>query len=343
MGRCWAALVDRLRPKALLIGFDLAGAAIVAITAIPGMPILVLFVALFVIGSLAPVRSGTAGALVAEILTGDTFVAGRSVQRICAQTGQIVGTGLGGALVAAFGPRGALLADTASFLISAAVTAIAVRARPARGARGPRSLAADSLAGIGEVWSQPAVRRLLSLGWVVPFVAVAPEGLAAPAVAQTGHDAALVGLWLTAIPVGTVLGDLLAVWTIPPRHRHRLTWPLAAALTVMLIVFAAAPPLGVSIALLTGTGAASAFGLGLDQTLRDSTPPALLARMYTLNSTGLMVSQGLGFAAAGALAQVVPAHDVIAIAGTLGLLAVVALARAVPTSSTRREGGSSTR
>jgi hypothetical protein len=47
--------------------------------------------------------------------------------------------------------------------------------------------------------------------------------------------------------------------------------------------------------------------------------------MFTLNSTGLMVGQGLGFAAAGALGLVVPAHQAIALAGTLGLLAVLGL------------------
>ena len=328
-GTLLSALTDRLRPKSLLISFDLAGGALVAVTAIPAVPLPAVFAALFVIGTLAPVRSGTAAALIAEILPGDTFVAGRSVQRISSQVGQIAGTGLGGALVAVFGPRGALLTDTASFVISAAIVTLAVRARPERvdrPAAGRPSLIADSLAGLHDIWSYPAVRRLLLLGWVLPFVGVAPEGLAAPAVAQAGHDPALVGAWMAAIPVGTVLGDLLLVWTVPPRHRRRLTWPLAVILVALLIVFAAGPSLGFSIALLVGTGAASAYGLGLDQTLRDTTPPALLARMYTLSTTGLMVTQGLGFAVAGALGQALPAHDVIAIAGTAGLLAVLILA-----------------
>ena len=187
-GTLLAALVDRLRPKTMLIGFDLVGAGLIAVTAIPGVPIVVLFAVLFVIGSLAPVRSGTSGALVAEILTGDTFLAGRSVLRICGQSGQIVGTALGGALVAGFGPRGALLADTVSFFVSASVTTLFVRSRDARGGVAGRSLVGDSLSGIRDVWSQPAVRRLMLLGWIVPFVSVAPEGLAAPAVAQAGTD-----------------------------------------------------------------------------------------------------------------------------------------------------------
>jgi hypothetical protein len=165
------------------------------------------------------------------------------------------------------------------------------------------------------------------IGWIVPFVGVAPEGLAAPGVAQTGQSAALVGVWMAAIPVGTVLGDLLMVWAVPARHRRQLTLPLAIALTGLMVVFAVGPSFGASIALLVVIGAASAYGLGLDQTLRDVTPSAILARMFTLNSTGLMVTQGLGFAAAGALGQVMPAHDAIALAGGFGLIAVLALGR----------------
>jgi MFS family permease len=320
-----SALVDRFRPKSLLLGIDLLGAVLVALAAIPRVPLPVLFAGLFVIGALAPVRSGTAAAVIAEILPGDTFLAGRSVQRICSQVGQIAGLGIGGALVGVFGPQGALLADAASFVVSAAVTALAVRARPVRGRTGEQPLMSDSLSGIREIWAYPGVRRLLLLGWILPFVAVAPEGLGAPAVAQAGHSPALVGVWMAAIPVGTVLGDLLLVWAVPPRHRQRLIRPLAFSLTGLLIAFATGPPLSLSIGLLVAAGAASAFGLGLDQTLRDVTPPELLARMFTLNSTGLMVGQGLGFAAAGALGLVVPAHQAIALAGTLGLLAVLGL------------------
>jgi len=320
-----SALVDRFRPKSLLIGIDLIGAALVAVAAISPVPIPMLFAGLFVVGALAPVRSGTAGALIAEILPGDSYLAGRSVQRIGSQVGQIAGLAAGGVLIGWFGPDGALLADAASFVVSAGVIALALRARPVRDRSRHQSLVSDSLSGIRRLWAHLAVRRLLLLAWILPFVAVAPEGLGAPAVAQTGHSAALVGLWMAAIPVGTVLGDLLMVWAVPPRYRQRLTRPLAISLTGLMIAFALGPPLSLSIALLVAIGASSAFGLGLDQTLRDSTPPALLARMFAVNSTGLMVSQGLGFAAAGLLGQVMSAHHAIAAAGALGLIAVLAL------------------
>jgi hypothetical protein len=49
--------------------------------------------------------------------------------------------------------------------------------------------------------------------------------------------------------------------------------------------------------------------------------------MYSLNTTGLMVVQGMGFAAAGALAEVLAPSTVVAIAGAVGVLGVLILRR----------------
>jgi MFS family permease len=335
-GTLLSALVDRIAPRRMLIGCDLVSGALVAVIALPGTPLALVFAALFAVGTLAPVRSGTAGAIVAQILPGERFVPGRSVLRIVVQTAQIVGAAAGGALLVPFGAHGALLADTLSFGLSAALVGAGLACRPVNAAAPPRSLVSDSLAGLRAVWALADVRRLLSLQWLVSFVAVAPEGLAAPAVAQSGHTAAYVGLWLTAIPAGTVLGDLLTVWTVPARMRPRLTWPLALLLPALLLGFAIRPPLPAAITLLALSGAASAYGLGLDQTLRDSTPQPLLARMYTVNQTGLMVVQGLGFAAAGALGGAVSAGTAITVAGSVGVLGVTVLWRQPATIKERQ-------
>jgi MFS family permease len=338
-GTLLSGVVDRVRPKPLLVGCDLVAGVVVVFIALPGLPIGATFIALLLVGTLAPLRSGTASAIVAEILTGDAFVPGRSIMRIIAQSAQIVGAAAGGVLLGVLTARGALLGDSASFVISAALIALALRPRPARDAASKRRLVSDSIAGLAQVWVQRRVRRLLLLNWLVPFVAVAPEGLAAPAVAHDGYSSGYVGMWLTAIPVGTVLGDLLFVWLVPLRHRHRLTWPLAGAIPATLLLFLTDPDLPVSLGLLVMSGAASCYGLGLDQTLRAVTPPALLARTYALNSTGLMAIQGLGFAAAGALGEVVGPTVAIALAGTAGVIAVVALSVRAGADSARPGSG----
>lgn len=338
-GMLLSALVDRLAPKQVLIGCDLLGAALVAVIAIPGVPLPAIYAALLVIGAVAPIRGGSAGALVAEILPGDAFVAGRSIQRISAQGAQVAGAAVGGILVAPLGPPGALLADSATFLISATLVGVGVHHRVARGSAGSSSLLRDSVGGIRAVWSDRPVRTLLLLSWAVSFVAVAPEALAAPAVAQTGHSPSVVGLWMAAIPAGIVVGDVISVRAFRPAQRELLTWPLALAVSLALAAFVLHPPLLAALALLFASGAASAYGLGLDQTLRRITQSDLLGRMYALSSTGLMVVQGIGFAAAGALGDRLGARTTIAAEGALGvaLVAVIALGAPGAAAKLRRD------
>jgi hypothetical protein len=170
------------------------------------------------------------------------------------------------------------------------------------------------------------LRRVLLLGWLVPFLMSFPEALAAPSVAARGLPASATGWWLAAGPVGTVAGELAGIWLIPAARRGRLAAPLAACGFVPFLVFALRPPLVPALVLLGTAGLCGAYMLGLDQLVLDVTPPELLGRAYTVNSSGLMTTQGLGFAAAGALGEVVPADAAITIAGAAGLL-VVALCR----------------
>jgi hypothetical protein len=326
-GALLSALVDRVPARRLIVGTDLAAAVLVGVIVVPAVPVLLIFLAMFLIGTMAPVRGGCIDALVAEILPGEAYVAGRSVQRIIAQASQVVGIGMGGLLITPLGPRGALVADTLSFLLSAAILALAVRTRPATGAGAGtgRSVVADSLAGIRQVWSRPAIRRLLLLGWAVPFVAVAPEALAAPSVSAARLAPGYVGLWLMAIPAGMIAGDLIAVWAVPGRWRLRLAWPLAGCIPLLEIAFALRPPFPVQLGLLVASGLAAAYSLGLDQALRDATPVELRGRTFALNSTGLMVVQGAGFATAGLLGELLRPPAAIACAGAAGLVLVLLL------------------
>jgi hypothetical protein len=170
------------------------------------------------------------------------------------------------------------------------------------------------------------IRRVLLLGWLVPTCAVAPESLAAPYVAELGLSQAAVGWWLAAIPAGTIAGELVAIWFVPAAWRRRLVGGLAAASFVPLLAFAGEPGLGLSLVLLVAAGACSAWVLGLDALILEVTPENLLGRVFTVNSAGLISLQGFGFAAAGALAEVVEPNVAIVIAAVTGLIVVALLA-----------------
>jgi hypothetical protein len=329
-GALLSSLVDRVPPRRLMIGCDLLSAAIVALMASSAVPVPALLALLFLLGLISPVAGGMRNRLLVVVLPAEAFIAGRSLFRIVAQSAQVVGNAAGGLLIALTSPRGALLLDCASFLGSALVVRLATRGRAPLGggaegaARG--NLLKDSLGGMSAVLADRRIRRVLLLGWLVPTCAVAPESLAAPYVAHLGLSAGAVGWWLAAIPAGTIAGELVAIWFVPPAWRLRLIGVLAAATFVPLLAFAAAPGIAFALPLLVVSGLCSAWVLGQDALILEVTPEHLLGRVFSVNQAGLISLQGFGFAAAGALAEVVSPHVAIVIAAVAGLALVAALA-----------------
>ena len=130
-GLTLSGLADRLPRRQVMIASDLSRAVLVAIMAIPGMPVFLMiciFGAVTMIG--APFTSARA-ALYPDILNGDLYVLGTAVTLTTLQFAQVIGFAAGGAIVELFGVRTSLLADAVTFLVSALITWVLVRARPA--------------------------------------------------------------------------------------------------------------------------------------------------------------------------------------------------------------------
>lgn len=319
-----SAVVDRVPPRRLLTACDTACALLVAVMALPGTPVAVLLLLLPLVSALTSISGGARGGLVRIVVGDAAFVPARSLLRISAQSAQILGNGLGGLLLVVISPRDLILVNAASFAISALVTRFGLAYRAAA-ATGEVSVLRDSLHGAGTIFRNGTLRRLFAFGWLLPFFSVAPESLAAPYVIGGGHSSALVGWWLVALPVGVITGDLLGVWLLTAHQQRRLITPIAAVGFVPYLVFAATPSIEVALPLLVVSGLGSAYFLGFDALLRDETPHPLFARVMAINTAGLMTVQGIGFAAAGAVAEVLAPGYVVALAGVGGLLTIAAL------------------
>jgi Transmembrane secretion effector len=324
-GGLLSGVVDRVRPRRLVVRFDLAAAALATAMAWPGLPIGVLFALLLAIGTLSSVESGARASLVRGSVPADLYVPARSLLRISVQLAQIGGNAAGGVLLLVLTPQGALLANAASFAFSAATARFGVADHPNTGQRSPTSLLRDSLRGARAVLSRAELRRLLLVGWLAPMFAVAPEALAAPYVAAHHGSPALVGWWLVALPAGIIAGDVAGVRFLSAGWQRRLVAPAAAASFVPYLAFAGRPPIPLALALLFISGACCFYGLGLDGRVRDAVPEPLFARAMTLNTAGLMTLQGIGFALAGAIAEATGPAAAITLAGGCGLASVVAL------------------
>jgi predicted MFS family arabinose efflux permease len=323
-----SAVADRYPSRRVLVTCEVLSCVLVAVMAVPGTPIIVLLALLVVLGTLAPVFQGTRAASLPEILTGSEYALGRSLLRMVSQSTQIVGFGLGGVLLLVVSPTLALLIASAGFATSALLLRFGTRLRPARLADGDhdkdKSIARASLSSVRQVFAVPGLRPLLLMTWLPPMFAVAPEALAAPYASQFGdHSSAAVGLLLCAAPLGSVVGEALAGTFLPPAVRVRFVTPVAMIMFVPMFAFVFQPGPAAAVAALFVCGFGFTYAMGLDQRVLDVTPERLRGRALTVTMAGLMVGQGIGFAAAGAAAEFLPAHVVIVAAGVLGLVAVL--------------------
>ncbi|WP_189451379.1 MFS transporter [Streptomyces abikoensis] len=329
-GTLLAGIADRRPARRVLVTCDLLCAAGAVVMALPGTPVAALLALRCVNAAVAPVFAGTRAATLGDILgEGDRFVLGRSLLRVVAQGAQLVGFAAGGVLLTVVAPRTALVATAAGFLASAALLRLGTRRRPARSAAGGGGLMAASLAGIRELFADRRIRALVLLSWIPPFFLVTPESLAAPYAHDLGAGSTATGLLLCAMPVGAITGEVLAGALLRPRTRERIALPLAAVLLLPFLLYALRPSLGWSLLLAAVAGAGTAYTLGADQWFISAVPEELRGRAMTVLSAGTMTIQGLGMALAGAAAEFVPVHLVVAGSGLLGTVAVTVVVREV--------------
>ncbi|MFF8597621.1 MFS transporter [Streptomyces sp. NPDC015232] len=324
-GTLLAGLADRVPPRRLLVGADLLCAGCVGLMTVPLTPVAGLLALRCALAVVAPVFQGARTATLADVLgEGELFVLGRSLLRIVSQSALLAGFAAGGVLLTAVPPRGALLVTAGTFLGSALLLRLGTARRPARGA-GRRE-------GLGATWGVLRDRRtraLLLMFWVPPLFAVVPEALAAPFADGAGASTVALGLLMCALPVGTVLGELLAGSLLSAAVRARIVLPLAVAGLLPFLLYATGPGVALAAAALFLAGATGAYTLGLDAWFVAAVPEERRGRAMTLMSAGLMTSQGLGMAVAGLAAEFAPVHTVVAGAGVLGTVCVALLAREV--------------
>jgi hypothetical protein len=304
----------------------MAQAACVALMVAAGAHIAALLALRCCVAVVSPVFQGTRTATLADILgDGGLFVLGRSLLRIVSQSALLVGYGLGGLLLIVVSPRHALLITVATFCASAALLRFGTKRRPARSTAG-NPLVRDSLKGARQVLADRRVRALLLLSWIPPMFSVAPEALAAPYANELAAGSVGLGLLMSALPVGTIAGELYAGSRLRPATRERIVLPLVTVTLLPYAGYLLHPGLAPALALLLLSGAGSAYTLGLDQWFVRAVPEELRGRAMTLLTAGLMTIQGVGMALAGVAAQFVGVAATVAGAGLLGAVCCALLA-----------------
>ena len=324
-----AWLADKYPRRAVMIASDIARGMLVVVMAIPGVPLAVLVVLLFVVTLAGAPFLAARAAIYPDVLTGDRYVMGIAVSLTTFQFAQVIGFAAGGVLVGFFGIRVSLLADAATFLISAFIVRACIRPRPAPAGvmssdREPSRLAAV-VAGARLVFAGPALRTPMLFGWLAAFYN-APEGVVTPLAGALGGGATIVGVILAAQALGQVAGAVMFSRFVAPAVRLRFMGPLAVATCAVLILFAWRPDLAVSLLILVVSGLFASYQLAANAAFVSATPQQQRSQAFGLAQGGMSLGQGTVLILAGAAAQHHAPARVIAVCGAVGAVLALAIA-----------------
>jgi len=312
-------LADRFPRRTLMATCAAAQAVLVGLMAIPEMPIPVLCGLVLCVGLAQAPALAAQNAVTREIFADDDlYLRSQDLRGITTNTLMLLGLGVGGMLVVAIGPTLALSINAVTFLISAVVVRRYLHNRQAAGSR------EDGWFGAARwVFGNNRMRVLLTLSWLVGFVVI-PEGLVAPLAHELGASSSAVGWLLAADPFGFVAGTFVLSRFVSAEHRRRVVGVLATASCGCLIAFAVTPNVAVALVLLALAGAFGAYQITVSATFNTLVPNEIRGGAFGVIRTGLRVSQGIGVAIGGAVAQGIgSATTTIALAGGLGVLIAV--------------------
>jgi MFS family permease len=314
----WVA--DRWPRRTVMITCDLLCVPLVLVMAIRGMPLAALVVLLFIVTLALPPFLSARMALNREILGPARFPLGNGITMATYQVAQLAGFALAGLVIAAAGPRPALVIDAATFAASAVIIRLGVAARPAPA---PSGASRAGRRGIRTGWrlvhARPVAFTAMLLLWLAAFYGGAPEGVAAPLGASYG-GARATGWLLAALAAGATAGLLAYPRLISGVKGIRYAAVAAAGACAVLGLFALSPGLAAACAVLVASGLCTGYGAAAGGALFEVIPDERRGQASGLVGAGMSLGQGLVIIVAGAAAGHWSPADVLAGCGGAGTI-----------------------
>ncbi len=328
-----ASLADRFPRRAVMIVCDLLRLVLVIGMIIPAVSITALVALLFAVTLLGPPFTSARTGIYTDVLAGDRYVLGNALTTTTYQLAQVIGFALGGAAVALLGSRPSLIADAATYGVSALVTWIWVHPRPATRPKADKSAQAPEerasrpggiLHGIRLAFGTRALRVPMLLGLLAAFYNI-PEGVAAPLAHSLHGGQAAVGVILAAGALGAALGAILFTRLVSPDNRLRWMRPIAFTACAVLGLFALQPGLLLTLVVLLVSGLFDCYQVAASAAFVVAAPVQYRSQVFGVAVAEMSLGQGAALMLAGAAAEVFPPAMVIAAGGALGALVSLAI------------------
>ena len=254
-------------------------------------------------------------AVVPLLVSPDQTARANAMVQTAANAARLIGSPLGGVLLPAIGLHGLVVADAATFVISAAL--LSRRGSPVGTAvlRGESPRHRGRLTAIVDGWHAARASPTLMAALAISFVAAVAQGLFLVLfvlfVLRGLHAGdQLVGLLRGVQAVGGVLGGLLlGTWGRRVRARAQAVSGLAVFALISALCWNSPAVTTVSgwyVALFIAVGIpATAIGTGLITGVQHASPPALRGRVLSLMAVAQALGQAAGILAAGLLSAIV--------------------------------------
>ncbi|MGM1065582.1 MFS transporter [Saccharothrix sp. Mg75] len=314
----WVA--DRFPRRTVMVCCAWLQAALMALMAVPGMPLWVMIVLLVVVLMISSPFLAAQEASLPSVLPEDRYDDGVALFGTSVDVAQMAGLAAAGFLVTGAGSTVALAINAATFVWVAILVQFSVRHRPAADPLGAHRDPEGPRGAFTLLVTEPRLRSLMGMR-LLAGLAMVPEGLAVPLAAKLDAVWA-VGLILAIEPAANVLGVAVLFRLVrDPAKRERLIGPLAILSLAPLVMFALDPNLTWTIVLLVIAGMAGAYHTPARSAWMRILPDAYRGRAYGIGRAALRSSQGGGMAVAGVVAHSIGSVTAtIAGAGGIGLL-----------------------
>ncbi len=319
------ALADRYPRRALMIGSDLARAALVAVLAGidfgGGLSVELLAAAALLQGLAGGFFMPAFGGIVPLVVEQPQLASANALIGISRQFALVVGPAFAGLVYGATGSATVFAFDAGSFVVSAALVFLARPRALERAA--PEGALREIAVGIRYVARDPWLWVTISLFSVFLMVVLAPYQVLMPSIVENhfGRGVGSYGLLMTVQGAGMMVGTILFGQLDPRRRRGLLSYLLWIASSALVVVLALAPWYALAAASAALRGAAVGFGIAVwDTMLMELVPGNLLSRVISVDYFGSLGLMPVGLALAGAASALASPQALLAGGAALAAL-----------------------
>jgi MFS family permease len=327
-------IVDRLGYKRTSIIADLAsGTTVAAIALLHHLDLLSfpVLLALVFLGALLDAPGGTARAAMVPELAEPARVPlerATSLMQIVERGSRLVGAPLGGVLIAAFGPAGALWIDAATFAVSAGMVLFLVPAPPQPATGEPAAGYLHELkAGFAFIRADRLLSAVVMTVMVTNLLDAAIGSVSLPVLAKDQFDSSIaLGLMAAASGGGAALGA--AVYAIYGNRlsRRAVFIPAFVIVGIRPLVLAALPSLPIVIAIQVITGlAAGPLNPILGVIEFERIPAGMRGRVFGAITAGAWLAMPVGVLGGGYLIDLLGLPATFAILGVCYVVTTLTL------------------